>query len=859
MTGRRSRTQSGRSPTTRPLREAIRRTGRGGRHLVLLGDAAAAARTRRDGMYAVYAFCREVDDIADDDAAAPSRKRPALDRLARRDRGALRRPAARHLSPARCASRSQRYRPAPRGFPRRDRRHGDGRRRGHPRPGPGDARPVLRAASPARSGICRCMCSAIRAPARTRSPIRSAARLQLTNILRDLDEDAQRGRLYLPREILERHGIRSDRSARRCCAIRRCRRPAAISPAIARGAFRRGRAAMARCSRRAMRPAAVMGAFYRAMLDALLALGVARPERPRSACRSRGSCGWCCATGWYDGAARWPVHVVGAGLAGLAAAVALAGEGRRVVLYEAAQHAGGRCRSFFDAELGCRIDNGNHLLLSGNRAALAYLDADRRARHVRAAGRGGDSRSVDLATGERWAVRPNARRRAVVDAAAPPRRVPGTRARDYLGALRLRARRPRTTPSPTCSAPTRVLYPPPVAAARGRGAEHRGGGGLGAAVLARSSPRRSAAAPPPAGRCCRARACPKAWSIRRSRCSRGRGGEIRFGARLRAHRRSAAAASPAVVRRRRVPLGAARRRRPRGAGAGRRAAACPGSSCRTITRRSSTRISAARRRPAPPPFVGLVGGTAEWVFRKPEVVSVTVSAADRLVDRPAERAARAAVARCRAAPDLPARRCRRRASSRSGGRPSAPPRRSCARRPRRATRWHNLHLAGDYVDTGLPATIEGAIRSGLAAAAVVRVVAPRRRQVPIPQRSASDVPDQHGSPARVVMTSGIATAKAPALVQRPSCMGSTPRSRAAPRRCSLQRDDGHWVFELEADATIPAEYILLQHYSATRSTRRSEQRIARYLRGTPGRSTAAGRCSTAASSTSAPRSRPISR
>src|SRR6185312_9881920 len=33
--------------------------------------------------------------------------------------------------------------------------------------------------------------------------------LQLTNILRDLDEDAQRGRLYLPREILDRHGIRS--------------------------------------------------------------------------------------------------------------------------------------------------------------------------------------------------------------------------------------------------------------------------------------------------------------------------------------------------------------------------------------------------------------------------------------------------------------------------------------------------------------------------------------------------------------------------------------------------------------------------------------------------------------------------
>jgi hydroxysqualene dehydroxylase len=68
------------------------------------------------------------------------------------------------------------------------------------------------------------------------------------------------------------------------------------------------------------------------------------------------------------------VHIVGAGLAGLAAAVALAGNGHSVILHEAATHAGGRCRSYFDAELGCRIDNGNHLLLAGNRAALDYLD-----------------------------------------------------------------------------------------------------------------------------------------------------------------------------------------------------------------------------------------------------------------------------------------------------------------------------------------------------------------------------------------------------------------------------------------------------------------------------------------------------
>ena len=63
------------------------------------------------------------------------------------------------------------------------------------------------------------------------------------------------------------------------------------------------------------------------------------------------------------------VHVVGAGLAGLSAAVTLAAAGVSVVVYESGPAAGGRCRSYFDRELGCRIDNGNHLLLSGNSAA----------------------------------------------------------------------------------------------------------------------------------------------------------------------------------------------------------------------------------------------------------------------------------------------------------------------------------------------------------------------------------------------------------------------------------------------------------------------------------------------------------
>ena len=68
------------------------------------------------------------------------------------------------------------------------------------------------------------------------------------------------------------------------------------------------------------------------------------------------------------------VHVIGAGIAGLSAAVRLVEAGMNVTVHEAAQFAGGRCRSYFDPTLEPTIDNGNHLLLSGNHAALDYLD-----------------------------------------------------------------------------------------------------------------------------------------------------------------------------------------------------------------------------------------------------------------------------------------------------------------------------------------------------------------------------------------------------------------------------------------------------------------------------------------------------
>lgn len=67
------------------------------------------------------------------------------------------------------------------------------------------------------------------------------------------------------------------------------------------------------------------------------------------------------------------VHVIGAGVAGLSAATTVVEAGLPVSVYEAAPQAGGRCRSYFDQALGTTIDNGTHLVLSGNTSIRRYL------------------------------------------------------------------------------------------------------------------------------------------------------------------------------------------------------------------------------------------------------------------------------------------------------------------------------------------------------------------------------------------------------------------------------------------------------------------------------------------------------
>ena len=230
---------------------------------------------RRNGMYAVYAFCREVDDIADD-TSSPEHKKAALaawhaeiDALYAGHPGQL----------VACALRD----PVTRYRLRREDFHTviDGMEM--------DAAQNIRAPDLATLDLyCARVASAVGHlsvhifgdPSAAAHAVADALgrALQLTNILRDLDEDAQRGRLYLPREMLDRHGIREAAPSE---VLRHPALPSVCRDlaAIAERHFAEAARAMAGCSRRAMRPAAVMGAFYRAMLDALLRSGWRDPTR----------------------------------------------------------------------------------------------------------------------------------------------------------------------------------------------------------------------------------------------------------------------------------------------------------------------------------------------------------------------------------------------------------------------------------------------------------------------------------------------------------------------------------------------------------------------------------------------------
>ncbi len=406
------------------------------------------------------------------------------------------------------------------------------------------------------------------------------------------------------------------------------------------------------------------------------------------------------------------VYIAGAGLSGLAAAVALSRAGIACELFEASPQAGGRCRSWFDAQFEGTIDNGNHLVLSGNRATFAYL------RTIGAEDRligPDDARFAfcDIRSGTHWTIVPNMGRLPwwVLSSA---RRVPGTAARDYARYVRLlfHRRDARVRDVITCEDPAWEKLMRPLLLAALNTAPEDASAVLASAVLGETLAR--------GGRFCLPRiASPNlgatfvepalAWLART-------GGAVRLGARVRAVALNETAASAldlgdsriALVPEDKVILAVP----PSVA-----AALLPGL---VVPDQSSAIVNGHFRAAAPasaPRMIGVIGGTAEWLFAFSDRISVTVSGADAIVDRDREELARSLWKDVAVAyglgPELPPWQIVKEKRATFRATPE-----QCIRRPPARTQWSNVFLAGDWTATGLPATIEGAIRSGQKAAAL---------------------------------------------------------------------------------------------------------------------------------------------
>ncbi|MFO7484275.1 hydroxysqualene dehydroxylase HpnE [Oceanibaculum nanhaiense] len=397
------------------------------------------------------------------------------------------------------------------------------------------------------------------------------------------------------------------------------------------------------------------------------------------------------------------LHIVGAGLAGLSAALRGLEAGFTVSLYEASGQAGGRCRSYADTTLGVTLDNGNHLLLSGNRETLAYLERIGAQDTLI-----GPDRAcfpfLDLVSGESWSLQPG-----YLMPWSAARRAPGTSAADYLP-WRLLTAGPDAAVAdclPPGTAMDRVWRPLLVSALNTplEQASARRAGRLLRETLLRGE---TACRPLVARDSLGASFVDPALAVLEKAgatvlfherltglsVTAERIGYLGFG-----DRRVMLAADDAII----LALPAEMASAFLGLD-------MPLDHQPIVNGHFRIDIAGLLGGEA---FLGLVGGTAEWLFRRDGLISTTTSAATVLAERPAGEIAELLwqdIARALALPAdhaLPPYRIVKEKRATLAQTPAMGRLRHGAE-----TRWKNLALAGDWTDTGLPCTIESAVRSG---------------------------------------------------------------------------------------------------------------------------------------------------
>lgn len=416
------------------------------------------------------------------------------------------------------------------------------------------------------------------------------------------------------------------------------------------------------------------------------------------------------------------VHIIGAGLAGLSAAVRLAQSGCEVTVHESAKHAGGRCRSYHDEALGTTIDNGTHLLLSGNREALAYLDLIGGRRNMVKAERAAFP-FYDFTTGRRWRVDMGAGEGLLPLLSwlsQSHRRPPGL---GPLGALKdvWRLARGKGKTVAACLDPgserCRTFWKPLCVGVMNAGPD------TAAAELLWRVLRETALkggmhtkpmfAPLGLG----AALVDPALEVLKSH-----GATVHFARRITSldildglvQGVNFANAAEVLGDRDAVVLAVPHTH----------VAELLDTVMAPTESRAILNVHYRLSQPVETdPLVGLLGGHGEWIHRRGDVVSVTISGADEWMDKDTDAIAHAlwpevaeALALGDSAIGLPRYRVikERRATF-------AATVEAVRQRPGTRTEIANLFLAGDWTDTGLPATIEGAVKSGrLAAEAVLK-------------------------------------------------------------------------------------------------------------------------------------------
>ena len=234
---------------------------------------------KRAAMYAIYAFCREVDDIADDigGSGAEAEKRKKLDKW--RDEidslfvGAPRTVVGHALLPAVKSFHLRRedFEAVISGMEM------DTRDRVRIK----DLDELILYCDRVASAVGRLSTRVFGLDAETgdRLAFAQGQALQLTNILRDVDEDAERDRLYLPADVLSHHGIARIEDLG---AVMDDPRLHDVCAELADGATQRFREALAiidTCDRQDVRPAVMMLEVYRRILELLIQTGWKQPRR----------------------------------------------------------------------------------------------------------------------------------------------------------------------------------------------------------------------------------------------------------------------------------------------------------------------------------------------------------------------------------------------------------------------------------------------------------------------------------------------------------------------------------------------------------------------------------------------------